>query len=64
MPSHQTTWMSIADFASQFSSYALEGKLNDRGGGGGGIDKPDRCYIRRRKREKEGNKQTEAELEV
>ena len=33
-------------------------------GGGGGIDKPDRCYIRRRKREKEGNKQTEAELEV
>lgn len=34
MPSHQTTWMSIADFASQFSSYALEGKLNDRGGEG------------------------------
>ena len=33
MPSHETTWMLIANFISQFPSYALEGKLNDGGGG-------------------------------
>lgn len=62
MPSHETTWMLIANFISQFPSYALEGKFND--GGGGGIDKCDRCQIRSRKREKEGIKRTEDELEV
>ena len=47
LPAHETSWMRMKEFKTQFPSYELEGKLGLRKGG---IDMPWRVYITRRKR--------------
>ena len=44
------TWMKITELEQNFPSFELEGKLNF---GEGGIDRPRRCYVRRKNRSKE-----------
>ena len=50
LPDYEHTWMKISELEQSFLDFELEGKLNF---GEGGIDRPRRCYVRKKNRNRE-----------